>query len=70
MHVIDEPPLAVDLDDGDPLPILRLELRHAVDRHLTQPEAEFVVRRRHDAAGCLAEMAARRGVESDFGGYG
>ena len=69
MHVVDEPPFSVDLDDGNPLAVLRLELGHAVDRDLGQVEAEFVAGRVHDAAGCLAEMAARRGVENDFG-YG
>ena len=70
MHVVDEPALSVDLDDGNPLAVLRLELGHAVDRHLAQLEAELVARGRHDAAGCLAEMAARRGVERDLGVYG
>jgi len=65
MDVVDEAPLAIDLDDRDPLAVLRLELRVAVDRDLAQLEAELVARRGHDAAGCLAEMAARRGVERD-----
>jgi len=70
MDVVDEPTLPGDLDDGDPLAVLRLERRVAVDLDLTQLEAELVARLEHDAAGCLTEMAARRGVESDFGVYG
>jgi len=70
MHVIDEAPLSVDLDDRDPLAVLRLEPRVAVDGDLAQFETELVARLGHDAAGCLTEMAARRGVESDFGVYG
>ena len=70
MHVVDEAPLAADLDDGDPLAVLRLELRDAVDRDLAQLEAELVARGVDNAAGRLTEMAARRGVERDFGVYG
>ncbi len=69
MHVIDEASLPVDLDDRDPLAVLRLERGVAVDRNLAQLEAELVARRGDDAAGCLAKVAARRGVERDLG-YG
>ena len=69
MDVEDESPLPGDLDDGDPLAVLRLELGHAVDRDLAQVEAELVPRPAHDAARRLAEMAAGRGVEDDLG-YG
>jgi hypothetical protein len=69
VDVVHETPPAVDLDDRDPLPVPGLELGVAVDRHLAQLEAELVPRRADDAAGGLAEMAARRGVEDDFG-YG
>ena len=66
MHVVDEPPLPVDLDDGDPLAVLRLELRHAVYHLLPQREAELIARGRHNTAGRLTKMAARRGVERYF----
>jgi hypothetical protein len=69
MDVVDEAPPSGDLDDRDPLPVRGLELGVAVDRHLAQLEAELVARRSDDAAGRLAEVAARRGVEDDFG-YG
>jgi hypothetical protein len=69
VHVVDETALAVDLHHRDPLPVRRLELGVAVDRDLPQLEAELLPRRADDAAGGLAEMAARRGVEDDVG-YG
>jgi hypothetical protein len=69
VHVVDEAPLPVDLDDRDPLPVLGLEGRVAVDRDLAELEAELVARGVDDAACRLAEVAARRGVEDDFG-YG
>jgi hypothetical protein len=69
VHVIDEAPAAVDLHHRDPLPVRRLELGVAVDRDLTQLEAERVARGRDDAPGGLAEVAARCGVEDDLG-YG
>jgi hypothetical protein len=66
VHVIDEAAPAVDLHDRDPLAVHRLELRVAVDRHLPQLEAELLVRSADDAAGRLAEVAARRGEEDDL----
>jgi hypothetical protein len=69
VDVVHEAAAAVDLDDGDPLPVTGLERGIAVDRDLAQVEAELVTRRRDDAAGRLAEVAARRGVEDDLG-YG
>jgi hypothetical protein len=69
VHVVDEAPPPVDLDDRDPFPVRRLELVVAVDRDLTQLEAELVPCRRDDATGRLAEMAAGRRVEDDPG-YG
>jgi hypothetical protein len=69
MDVVDETPAAVDLDDRDPLPVRRLEPGIAVDRDLSQLEADLVPSRGDHAFGRLAEMAACRGVEDDFG-YG
>ncbi|HEY3551273.1 MAG TPA: hypothetical protein VGK69_09520 [Gaiellaceae bacterium] len=66
MHVVDESPPAVDLDDRDPLAVRRLELGVAVDRDLAQLEAELLLRRGDDAAGRRAEVTARRGEENDF----
>jgi hypothetical protein len=36
VDVIDEAPLAIDLEDRDPFAVLSLELRDAVDRNLAQ----------------------------------
>jgi len=69
VHVVRETRPPVDLDDRDPLAVLRLETGIPVDRDLLQLEAELVPCRGDDAPGRLAEMAARRGIEDDFG-YG
>jgi len=69
MDVVDEAPPAVDLDNGDPLPVRRLELGLAVDRDLPQLEAELVARCGDDAPRRRAKVAARRGEEDDLG-YG
>jgi hypothetical protein len=66
VHVIDEAPLSVDLDDRDPLAVRRLQPLVAVDRDLPQLEAELVVRRADDAPRRRAEMAARGRVEDDL----
>ena len=69
MDVVDEAPPAVDLHDRDPLAVGGLELGVAVDRDLSQLEAQLVTCLGDDASGRLAEVAARRGEENDFG-YG
>jgi hypothetical protein len=69
MDVVDETAPPVDLDDRDPLAVLRLELRIAVDRDLAQLEAELVACGRDDAVSRRAEVAARRRVQDDVG-YG
>jgi hypothetical protein len=66
VHVIDETAPSVDLDDGDPLPVRRLELRIAVNCDLPHLEAELVVCGADDASRRRAEVAAGRGVEDDF----
>jgi hypothetical protein len=69
VHVVDEAAPAVDLDDRDPLPVLRLEPGIAVDRDLPQLEAELVPCSGEDPPSRLAEVAARRREENDLG-YG
>jgi len=69
VHVVDEAPPPVDLQDRDPLAVGGLELWVAVDGDLPQVEAELVASGRDDAPGRLTEMAARRGEEGDLG-YG
>jgi hypothetical protein len=58
VHVVDEAPPAVDLHHRDPFAVRGLELCVAVDRHLAKLEAEIVARRRDDALGRRAEVAA------------
>jgi hypothetical protein len=69
MNVVNEAALAVDFDHRDPFAVLRLELRIVVDRDFAQLEACLLPHRGHHAAGCITEMAARRGVEN-YVGYG
>jgi hypothetical protein len=69
VHVVDETASAVDLHDGDPLAVRRLQLGVTVDRDLPQLEAELVAGSADDAPSRRAEVTARRGVEDDFG-YG
>jgi hypothetical protein len=66
MDVVDEAAPAVDLHDRDPLTVGGFELGIAVDLDLSQLEAELVARSGDDAAGPLAEVAARRGEENDL----
>ena len=66
MDVVHEPPPPVDLDDGNPLAVLGLELRHAVDRHLAKLESEFVTRGVDDTPRRVTEVAPRRRVEDDL----
>jgi hypothetical protein len=65
MHVIDETPPPVDLHNRDPLAVRSFKFGIAVDRHLTQLEAEIVLRSRDDAPGSGTEVAARCSEEDD-----
>ena len=58
---VDERPLAVDLDNRQPLAVLRLERGIARDVHLLVRDALVVEHR----ARLLAEVAAVRGVDDD-----
>jgi hypothetical protein len=69
LHEVRERALAVDLDDGEPLAIPRLELRIAGDVHLLQLEPEVGPRGLDDAKRGRAEVTALRVVEDDSG-YG
>jgi hypothetical protein len=61
LNVIDEGPLAVDLDDGKPFAVPLLEPRIAGDVDLVVLDALRI----EDGAGTLAEVAPLRGVEDD-----
>jgi hypothetical protein len=65
IDVVDECAPAVDLDDRQPFPVLRLELRIPRDVHLAEGDAALS----EDRARALAEVATR-GVEQDDVGYG
>ena len=69
MDVVDEAAPALDLDDRNPLAVLGFERGIAVDRDFAEVEAELLVRRADHTLRRLAEVAAGRGVEDDFG-YG
>ena len=69
LHVVREAAPAVDLDHRQPLPVFGLEGGIAGDVDLAQVEAELLTELGHQAAGLLAEMAARGVVDDDLG-YG
>jgi hypothetical protein len=68
-HVVDERALALDLDDGQPLAVARLELGVSGDLDLLELEPELRAQRFQLAARPLAEVTALGGVEPDRG-YG
>jgi hypothetical protein len=65
--VVDEGPLAVDLDDGQPLAIAGLELGVAGDVHLAKLELDVAPNLCERALGTLAEAAVVGVVNSDAG---
>ena len=67
MDVVGEDPLAVDLDDGQPLAVTGLELRVARDVHLLEREAELGAELLELLARPVAEVAALCVVERDYG---
>jgi hypothetical protein len=69
LDVVREAAPAVDLHDGQPLAIRRLESRLPRDVHLTQGEAELVPKLPDLRQGPFAEMATLRVVDDDLG-YG
>ena len=67
MNVVGEHPLAVDLHHRQPLPVARLEVRVARDVDLHELEAELGPQLLELLPRALAEVAARRVVERDYG---
>jgi hypothetical protein len=67
VDVVGEDPLAVDLDDREPLPVAGLELGIAGDVDLLEREAELGTQLVELCARPVTEMAARRVVERDYG---
>jgi hypothetical protein len=70
LDVVGETPPSVDLDDREPLPVFGFERLVAADIHLAQREAELGLERPNLRERALAEVAARRVVDDDVGGYG
>jgi hypothetical protein len=63
--VINEGALPVDLDDGQPLPMRRLEIGIAADVHLDQLELALPADLLERGARTLAETTLRRVIERD-----
>ena len=66
IDVVDEGPLTVDLHDGEPFPVLRLERRVAGDVDLFELEGNLHPDRLDDCAGTLAEVTPLRVVQNDL----
>jgi hypothetical protein len=66
VHVIDKGSHAVDLHDGEPFPVLRLERRVATDVELLEAERHLLADRLDDCAGTLAEVTTLREVQNDL----
>jgi hypothetical protein len=67
VDVVGEDPLAVDLHHREPLPVARLQLGVAGDVDLLEREAELRAKLLELLARPVAEMAALRVVERDYG---
>jgi hypothetical protein len=65
IDVVDERPLAVDLHDGQPLAVLRLEFRVASDIDLFELERKLSADALDDPASTLAQVAPLSVVERD-----
>jgi hypothetical protein len=70
VHVVDERPLAVDLDDRQPLPIPSLEFRIPADVDFLELEPELLAHASNRRERALAQVAALGVVDDDFRGYG
>ena len=69
LDVVRETAPAVDLDHGEPLPILGLQDGIARDVHLPEVEAELLTEGAHLSERALAQVAAFS-VENGDDGYG
>ena len=65
MDVVGEDPLAVDLDDREPLPVAGLEVRIARDVDLLERETELGTQLLELRAGPVAQVTSGRVVEGD-----
>ncbi len=65
LNEVDEGLLPVDLDDGDQLPVARLQLRIASDVDLVELEPELALEPEHGLARPLAQVAVDRVVQAN-----
>ena len=68
IDVVDKGTLTVDLDDGEPFPVLRLERGIPTDVDLLELEGNIRAGRFDDGARTLTEMTALCVVQDDFPG--
>jgi hypothetical protein len=66
LHVVRETAPAVDLHHRQPLTVLRLEGVVSGDVDLAKIEAQLLPELGDDAAGALAQVAARGVIQNDF----
>jgi hypothetical protein len=67
LEVVREAPATVDLDDGKPRAVFRLERLVAADVDLAQHEAELSLQVPQSSDRDLAEVAPLRVVDDDLG---
>jgi hypothetical protein len=65
LHVVREAPPAVDLYDGNPLPIVGFELVIAADVDLLEVEAELVTEGTHLLERALTQVTADSVIHDD-----
>ena len=65
VDVVDEGPLAVDLHDGQPLAVSRLQLRVVADVDFVEVEGNLGADLFEDPPRALAEVAALRVIQRD-----
>lgn len=70
MDVVRERLLAVDLDDGQQLPVARLQRRVAGDVDLLEGELDLAPELGERRPRAVAEVAALGVIEADERGYG
>jgi len=66
MHEQAESHLAIDRDNGNPLPVGSFESRIVVDRHLLKCERDLFANRFEHAPRALAEVSTTAAVENDL----
>jgi len=66
IHVVDESPLPVDLDDGEPFPVARFQLRIAADVHRLELERHLRPNVFDDLERTLAKVATLCVVEDNL----